>query len=80
MEGFIMTEARMEILAEMTIEALLRRWPETAVVFHKHNMACAGCAVAPFYTAADAAQVYGLPPEELLTEIEAAIKSEEIRD
>ena len=69
-----MTEARTEILAEMTIETLLRRWPETAVIFHNHNMACAGCAVAPFYTTTDAAQVYGLSPEELLTEIKAAIK------
>jgi hybrid cluster-associated redox disulfide protein len=75
-----MTEKQTNILAEMTIEELLRQWPATAVIFHKHHMACVGCAVAPFYTALDAAQVYGLPPEELLAEIQAVIRAEENRE
>lgn len=68
-----MTDSKTNNLAEMTIEDLLRRWPETAVIFHQHHMACPGCAVAPFYTVVDAAQVYGLPAEQLLAEIQDAI-------
>ena len=72
-----MTDAHLDKLGEMTIEDLLRRWPATAVVFHRHHMACAGCAVAPFYTLIDAANVYGLPPDQLLAEIRAAIQAEQ---
>lgn len=68
-----MTNVEANELAEMTIEQLLRRWPETAVIFHQHHMACPGCAVASFYTLIDAANVYGLPPEELIAEIQNAI-------
>ncbi len=72
-KGFNMTDSETNNLAEMTIEELLRRWPETAVIFHNHHMACPGCAVASFYTLTDAANVYGLPPEELIAEIQNAI-------
>ena len=56
-------------LVEMTIEDVVDRWPETALVFHRHNMACVGCPVAPFYTIADAASVYGLDAEVFVTEL-----------
>ncbi len=69
-----MTDSHINNLAEMTIETLLRRWPETAVVFQQHRMACPGCPVAPFYTTVEAANVYGLPAEQLLAEIQAMIK------
>jgi hybrid cluster-associated redox disulfide protein len=72
-KGANMTDALTNDLAEMTIEDLLRRWPETAVIFHNHHMACPGCAVASFYTLPEAAIVYGLPPEQLLSEIQNAI-------
>jgi len=60
-------------LVELTIEGLLTRWPQTAVVFHQHNMACVGCAVASFYTITEAASVYGLSAEQLLDELVASI-------
>lgn len=60
-------------LAEMIITDALGRWPETAAVFHKHNMSCVGCAVAPFFTIADAASVYRIPLEPFLEELEQAI-------
>lgn len=75
-----MADSKTNNLAEMTIEELLRRWPETAEIFHRHHMACAGCAVAPFYTIIDAAQVYGLPAEQLLAEIQDVIETKEVGD
>jgi len=61
-------------LMKLTIEDLLTRWPQTAVVFHQHNMACVGCAVASFYTVTEAANVYGLSPEQFLDELVASIR------
>jgi len=60
-------------LMELTIEDVLTRWPQTAVVFHQHNMACVGCAVASFYTITEAANVYSLSLEDFLSELIAVI-------
>lgn len=59
----------------MTISAVLERWPATADVFHHHAMACVGCAVAPFYTIRDAAEVYGIPADAFVEDLFAAIQT-----
>lgn len=60
-------------LQEMIITDVLARWPETAGVFHRHRMSCVGCAVAPFFTIADAAAVYRMSLEGFLAELEQVI-------
>ena len=60
-------------IADMTVEEVLTRWPQTADVFNRHNMACVGCPVAPFYTVAEAAAVYQLSAEAFVSELEAVI-------
>jgi len=65
-----------DALATMIIEDVLRQWPQTAVIFQQHNMACVGCAVANFYSIADAADVYGLPQEQFLAELMAVIRQQ----
>jgi hybrid cluster-associated redox disulfide protein len=57
----------------MMIADVLERWPRTADVFHRHAMACVGCAVAPFYSIIDAALVYRLSPEQFVAELLAVI-------
>lgn len=52
---------------------MLRRWPETAVVFVRRRMACVGCAMASFETVPEVASAYGIPPELLLQELLDAI-------
>lgn len=63
-----------EIIASMTVADVLSRWPETAEVFNRHNMACVGCPVAPFYTIAEAAAKYNLTTAEFTKELEQVIK------
>ncbi len=63
-------------IADMTVEDTLTRWPQTADVFGRHNMACVGCPVAPFYTVAEAAAVYNLPSAEFVAELEQVISGE----
>lgn len=61
-------------IATMTVSDVLTRWPETAAVFHRYNMACVGCPVAPFYSVSEAAQVYNLPADEFVALLEKVIK------
>jgi len=63
------------LIADMTVEDVLTRWPETADVFGRHNMACVGCPVAPFYTVSEAAVVYKLSCDEFVKELEQVIAS-----
>lgn len=63
-------------LREMTVSDLLKSWPQTIPVFNHHQMACPGCAVAPFYTVDDAAAVYGVDPEPFAAELLAALTPE----
>lgn len=65
-----------EELEKLTLEDLFLRWPETAVIFQRHQMACVGCAVAPFYTVIDAVQVYGLDRAKFLEELQQTIAIE----
>lgn len=58
-----------EALGNMVIEDVLTRWPETAVTFQRYNMACVGCAVANFYTIAEAASVYGMSSQLFVAEL-----------
>ena len=60
-------------VAAMNIEELLKRWPETAVIFQRHKMACPGCAVAPFYAIEDAINIYQLEGDAFLDELLAII-------
>lgn len=64
-------------LAQMSVADVLAKWPQTAEVFHEYEMACVGCVVAPFYTITDAANVYGLPPYEFISRLEAVIDGQE---
>ena len=63
-------------MSQRTIEDVLTNWPETAVVFKHHNMACIGCPVSHFYTVAEAAAVYQLPLAEFVAELEAVIDNQ----
>ena len=61
-----------EKIAQMVISDVLEQWPETAVVFHKYNMACVGCVVAPFYDIEAAIEIYRLDRDQFLQELAAA--------
>lgn len=60
-------------LGTMLITDVLERWPAAAEVFMAHRMACAGCALARFYSVNDAALVYSLDATRFVEELLAAI-------
>ncbi|MCL4869709.1 MAG: DUF1858 domain-containing protein [Anaerolineae bacterium] len=61
------------VLAEMKIRNVLERWPHTTRVFYHYKMACVGCALAPFYSLAEAADIYHLVLDDLLSALQAVI-------
>lgn len=60
-------------LANMSVKEILARWPQTARVFQRFNMACIGCVVAPYCTVAAAARDYDLPLEVFVAALEKVI-------
>jgi hybrid cluster-associated redox disulfide protein len=54
------------------VSVVLARSPAVVAVFVRHRMACPGCAMAPYMTIGEAAQIYGLDPVLLVQELEAA--------
>ncbi|TCO68847.1 DUF1858 domain-containing protein [Rhodovulum euryhalinum] len=58
---------------DLSIVAVLDRWPAAAWVFLRHRMLCVGCAVAPFHTISDACLEYGLSESVFRAEIARAI-------
>ncbi len=64
------------LLTELTIENILKQWPETVEVFRRYSSSCVGCAIAPFCRISDAVKYYGLPQDEFLSELRQVIERE----
>ena len=55
-----------KLIHDMTVAEVLEKWPETVSVFQELKTACVGCAMAPFDTMADVAQIYDIEYSTLL--------------
>jgi hybrid cluster-associated redox disulfide protein len=62
---------------QSTVSDILERWPETAAVFHTAKTACLGCVMAPFCTVEAVASIYQLDLEQLLADLQVAIRETE---
>lgn len=67
-----MAEGTLKISAEMTIAEVLKLKPTAAAVLMSKGMHCLGCVIAQGETIAQAAEVHGLPVDELLQELNRA--------
>jgi hybrid cluster-associated redox disulfide protein len=61
------------LLPDTLVADILNRWPPTQQVFLRHRMACLGCEMAGFETLASAAEIYHLPLERLIAELQVAL-------
>ena len=52
-------------LARMIVNDVLTRWPLSVRAFNRMQMACPGCAMAPFETVGEACAAYGLKVDRL---------------
>ncbi len=53
-------EAAMTIQADMPVDTVMRRWPETIPVFLSYRLRCVGCPIGCFHTVADACFEHGV--------------------
>jgi len=58
---------------DMTMDEIMRRWPQTIRVMIRNGMLCVGCPIAPFHTVSDAAREHELDEASLRAALEAAI-------
>ena len=66
------------LLTELSIEDILKKWPQTAKVFSRYSPSCIGCAIAPFCKIEDAVNYYGLPEDEFMSALRQAIEGKTI--
>jgi hybrid cluster-associated redox disulfide protein len=62
------------ISKEMTIEHILRKYPQTAAVFRKFGLDCMECQIAEFEAVEHGAGVHQVDVEELLKELNRVVK------
>ena len=63
---------RVRVHRDLTVQTVIDTWPSTREVFLRRRMACVGCDLAPFMTIGEAAASYGIAPDELERDLQAA--------
>jgi hybrid cluster-associated redox disulfide protein len=63
---------------EMTVAEILDRWPAVISIFLEYRLSCVGCSMSEFETLSDAVEIYHLPREQFLGEVEKAIRSSSV--
>lgn len=61
--------------AHLTVDDVMRRWPQTLPVFVRLKLNCVGCDMAPFETLAEVAETYQLPLTDLLMQLNQALEA-----
>ncbi len=61
------------IKPQTSVADILEQYPQTVPIFLEHRMNCIGCDVNQFETLEAAADIYGIPLDTLLTEIDRSI-------
>lgn len=60
------------IRKDMTIEEVLRKYPQTAAVFSAYGIDCAECQLSAYENLEHGAKVHGIDAEELLARLNEA--------
>jgi hybrid cluster-associated redox disulfide protein len=58
---------------DMNVETILTRWPQTVPVFIKYKMGCVGCTMASYETLSKAVEIYKLPINKFIQDLQLAI-------
>lgn len=62
--------------ADMDVQQVMNRWPQTVSLFRHYAEACVGCSLAPFCTIKEAVAEYGLSLDTFLHELQQCIDDE----
>ena len=58
---------------DMTMDTIMRRWPDTIRVVLGNGMLCVGCPIAPFHTVSDAVREHQLDEDQFVDELVRAM-------
>ena len=61
------------ITADMPIDKVLSRYPNTINAFFKHGLGCVGCAVARFENIRQGAQAHGIDVDSLIADLNQSV-------
>ncbi len=61
---------------QLTVADLLMHWPQAVPIFLRRHMVCPGCSMAAFESLEDAARIYGVDLNQLLSELRGLVKPE----
>jgi hypothetical protein len=66
--------------AQLTVEDVLKKWPETFSVFRSRNTDCIGCLLQRFCTLQDVAETYEIALQDLIVDLETCVtRNDEIK-
>jgi hybrid cluster-associated redox disulfide protein len=63
-----------QVSASQIVQDIMIRWPQTIPVFLGHRMNCVGCNMAAFEVLEDALDIYCLPVEPFMEQLNQIIK------
>ena len=61
---------------DMSVDAIMRRWPATIRIMIRHRILCVGCPIGIFHTVAEAAAAHAINEAALSGELLAAMRSD----
>lgn len=64
------------ITQDMSVDKIMRFWPQTVTVFLANGMQCVGCPLAIFHTTSEAAREHNIAEEYLVRQLNKAIELE----
>ena len=65
--------AKRSLDLDLSVDHLMRTWPDTVGVFLRRRMLCVGCPIGPFHSVADACREHSIDEEEFRQELRVAI-------
>ena len=60
----------------MTVEEILKTWPDTYLVFLNHNTDCIGCLLQRFCSIQEVAETYSLSLSDLVYDLEKSVNQD----
>jgi hybrid cluster-associated redox disulfide protein len=59
---------------KMSIEEIVKKYPETIAIFERHGLGCLGCQAALFESIEQGAEVHGVDVDGLIADLNREIK------
>jgi hybrid cluster-associated redox disulfide protein len=59
---------------KMSIEEIVKKYPETIAIFERHGLGCLGCQAALFESIEQGAEVHGVDVDALISDLNTEIK------